>query len=208
MGCSGDRAGTRYTTHPKPWFRFCDQFRESGPPACSQRMPTASATILRMNPTAQMYDFAAQVLASKDFFERSTRVLEESDSQFRPREETMTVAQQVAHTAQTIDWFIEGASRPEGFSLNFDEQIKEMGRMNSLAVARAMLDSAFGRAVEFLRSHPQEELAQPLPPGPIMGGQPIGNIVWAMLDHTAHHRGALTVYSRLLGKVPAMPYGG
>jgi hypothetical protein len=25
-------------------------------------------------------------------------------------------------------------------------------------------------------------------------------------DHTAHHRGALTVYSRLLGKVPKMPY--
>jgi uncharacterized damage-inducible protein DinB len=29
-----------------------------------------------------------------------------------------------------------------------------------------------------------------------------------MVEHTAHHRGALTVYSRLLGKVPLMPYGG
>jgi uncharacterized damage-inducible protein DinB len=28
------------------------------------------------------------------------------------------------------------------------------------------------------------------------------------VEHTAHHRGALTVYSRLLGKVPPMPYGG
>ena len=26
--------------------------------------------------------------------------------------------------------------------------------------------------------------------------------------HTAHHRGALTVYSRMLGKVPPMPYMG
>lgn len=26
--------------------------------------------------------------------------------------------------------------------------------------------------------------------------------------HTAHHRGALTVYARALGKTPAMPYGG
>ncbi len=25
-------------------------------------------------------------------------------------------------------------------------------------------------------------------------------------SHTAHHRGALAVYARLLGKVPAMPY--
>jgi len=29
-----------------------------------------------------------------------------------------------------------------------------------------------------------------------------------MVEHTAHHRGALTVYSRVLGKVPAMPYMG
>jgi uncharacterized damage-inducible protein DinB len=41
-----------------------------------------------------------------------------------------------------------------------------------------------------------------------MGGQPITDIVWAMVEHTAHHRGALTVYSRELGKVPVMPYGG
>jgi uncharacterized damage-inducible protein DinB len=39
-----------------------------------------------------------------------------------------------------------------------------------------------------------------------MGGLPKHAIWTAVLDHTAHHRGALTVYSRLLGKVPAMPY--
>ena len=38
--------------------------------------------------------------------------------------------------------------------------------------------------------------------------QSISDIVWAMVEHTAHHRGALTVYSRPLGKVPPMPYGG
>ncbi len=27
----------------------------------------------------------------------------------------MTVAQQVAHTAHTLNWFVEGAFRPEGF---------------------------------------------------------------------------------------------
>ena len=32
------------------------------------------------------------------------------------------------------------------------------------------------------------------------GGQPVSDIVWAMVEHTAHHRGALTVYSRLLEK--------
>ena len=67
-----------------------------------------------MNSKPQPYDFANQIRASKKFFERSTRVLDEADSEFRPKEGMMTVAQQVAHTAQTLDWFIEGASRQIG----------------------------------------------------------------------------------------------
>ena len=60
-----------------------------------------------MSPTPQN-EFVKQLFASKDFFERSTRVLEEADSEFRPNPEMMTAAQQVAHTAQTLDWFVEG----------------------------------------------------------------------------------------------------
>lgn len=161
-----------------------------------------------MSPKPQANDFANQLLASKDFFERSTRVLEEADSQFRPREDMMTAAQQVAHAAQTLDWFIEGVSRPEGFDLDFEKHAKGVASVTSLAAARQMLEKAYANAVQFLRSRGPEELARPLPPGPIMGGQPISDIVWAMVEHTAHHRGALTVYSRLLGKVPPMPYGG
>ena len=161
-----------------------------------------------MNPTTQQYDFATQILASKEFFERSTRVLEEADSNFRPREEMMTVAQQVAHAAQTLDWFIDGAMRPEGFDLNFEEHAKALQNVKSLAEARRRFDAACKRAVDFLRSKAPEELARPLPPGPVMGGQPVSEIVWSMVEHTAHHRGALTVYSRMLGKVPPMPYGG
>jgi uncharacterized damage-inducible protein DinB len=39
-----------------------------------------------------------------------------------------------------------------------------------------------------------------------MGGLPRHSVVSALMDHTAHHRGALTVYARLLGKVSPMPY--
>ena len=152
--------------------------------------------------------FAGQLRASKDFFERSTRVLEEADSGFRPQEGMMTVAQQVAHTAQTLDWFIEGASRKEGFDLDFEKHAKALAGVTSLAAARKMLDKAYANALQFLGSRGPKDLAKPLPPGPVMGGQPISDIVWAMVEHTAHHRGALTVYSRSLGKVPPMPYGG
>ncbi len=156
---------------------------------------------------AQPSDFANQLLASRDFFNRSTRVLDEADSTFRPHDGTMTAAQQVAHTAQTLDWFIEGASRPEGFDLDFEKHAKALECVTSLAAARQMLETAYANAIGFIRSRTPEQLAGPLPPGPIMGGQPITDIVWAMVEHTAHHRGALTVYSRLLGKVPIMPYG-
>jgi uncharacterized damage-inducible protein DinB len=161
-----------------------------------------------MSPKTQHYDFANQLLASQDFFARSTRVLDETDSGFRPHEGMMTVAQQVAHTAQTLDWFIEGASRPEDFDLDFEKHAKALDAVTSLAAARQMLETAYANAIQFLRSRSPEDLSRPLPPGPVMGGQPISDIVWAMVEHTAHHRGALTVYSRQLGKVPPMPYGG
>lgn len=160
-----------------------------------------------MNPTAQLYDLATPILASRDFFERSISVLDETDSEFRPREEMMTVAQHVMHAAQTIDWFIDGVTRAEGFDFNFEEQLNALKAVKSLAEAKSKFAAASARAAEFLRSRTPDDLAKPLPPGPIMGGQPLGNIIWAMVEHTAHHRGALTVYSRLLGKVPVMPYG-
>ena len=161
-----------------------------------------------MSPKLQPNDLAKQLLASQEFFERSTRVLDETDSEFRPREGMMTVAQQIAHTAQTLDWFIEGASRPEGFDLDFEKHAKALAGVTSLAAVRQMLETAYGNAIRFLHSRSPEDLARPLPPSPVMGGQPISDIVWAMVEHTAHHRGALTVYSRLLCKVPPMPYGG
>jgi uncharacterized damage-inducible protein DinB len=182
-------------------FVFCSPFLFD----CS---PLLFDIVWPMSPTPQHYDFASQLVASKDFFDRSTRVLDEADSGFRPQQDMMTVAQQVGHTAQTLDWFIEGASRPEGFDLDFEKHAKGLADVTSLAVARQTLETAYANAIHFLRSRSPEDLAQPLPPGPVMGGQPIGDIVWAMVEHTAHHRGALTVYSRMLGKVPQMPYGG
>src|SRR5580698_7291570 len=91
-----------------------------------------SAIVRPMSPTPQHYDFANQLLRSQEFFERSTRVLDEADSGFRPKEGMMTVAQQVAHAAQTIDWFIEGASRTEGFDLDFARHAQELEGVTSL----------------------------------------------------------------------------
>ena len=148
----------------------------------------------------------ADLRSTKDFFDRSTRCLTEEDSSFAPVEGTWTVAQHVAHVAQTVDWFIEGAFRPEGFDTDWEKLGAEVARFQSLAEARAWVDAAFARAIEFIGARTPEELAQPLPADGIMGGAPRFAIISAIGDHTAHHRGALTVYSRLRGHVPAMPY--
>jgi uncharacterized damage-inducible protein DinB len=148
----------------------------------------------------------ADLRGTKEYFDRSTRCLTEEDSSFAPVDGTWTVAQQVAHVAQTVDWFLEGAFRPEGFDTNWEAHKAQVDRVQSLAEARAWVDAAFTRAVEVIGARTPEELAQPLPADGIMGGAPRFAIVSAIGDHSAHHRGALTVYSRLRGRVPAMPY--
>jgi uncharacterized damage-inducible protein DinB len=147
-----------------------------------------------------------ELKSTKEFFDRSTRPLTEEDSTFAPTPGMRSASQQVAHAAQTIDWFVEGAFRPEGFDLDFEAMETEVNKIQSLKQARDWLDRAFDRCIQTIGSKSIEELTAPLPEGPIMGGAPRLAIVGAIVDHTAHHRGALTVYSRLRDKVPPMPY--
>jgi len=145
--------------------------------------------------------------ASQEYFNRSTRTLEEADSAYAPKPELFTAAQMIAHVAQTIEWFVDGAFAAEGFSMDFEGMDKQVRACGSIAGARAWLDKAYAHAVEVVKSHTAEEWATPLAPGPIMGGAPRFAVFSALAEHTAHHRGALSVYARLLGKVPPMPYG-
>jgi uncharacterized damage-inducible protein DinB len=149
---------------------------------------------------------AASLRAAKEHFDRSTRCLTEEHAGFRPVEGMMTVAQQVAHVAQDIDWFREGAFRPEGFDMDFEAHKRALEGATSLKEARDWADRAFDAMAKKLESCSVEDLTVSLAPGAILGGMPRAVIVGAMIDHTAHHRGALTVYSRLLGLTPAMPY--
>ncbi len=148
----------------------------------------------------------AELAAALEYFNRSTSALTEEDSGFSPADGMFTAAQQVAHAAQTIDWFIEGAFKPEGFDMNFGAHETAVRAVKSLAEGRAWLNKAVENAKQAIDSRTDEEWRQPLPAGPVMGGAPRAAIFGAITDHTAHHRGALTVYARLQGKTPPMPY--
>ncbi len=144
----------------------------------------------------------------KTFFDRTTSVFDEADANFAPSPGTFTTAQVVAHVAQTIDWFMDANFiRPDGYSMDFEAMDKELRKVASLAQARQWLERSCARAAQLALNATDEQLNTGIGvPDPILDGAPRSVAFWAMEDHTAHHRGALTVYARLLGKVSPMPY--
>ncbi len=144
----------------------------------------------------------SQLEEMKEFFDRSTRALDEADSGFTPAPGMFTAAAQMAHAALVVDWFCHGAFALGGY----ERQESEVRAVTSIKAARAWMDKAFQDAAKTIDAHSEEEWDAPLPDGPIMGGHRRFFIFGAIRDHTAHHRGALTVYARSLGKVPPMPY--
>lgn len=147
-----------------------------------------------------------EIQLTRHFFNRSTRCLTEGDSGFRATPETMTVAQQVAHTAQTIDWLREGAFE-DRWDMDFEKAIGMTNGVTSLTAARRELDAAWERMRARVEASSDAELAQPMADNPILGHRQRYNGIEALIDHTGHHRGALAVYARLAGRVPEMPYG-
>jgi uncharacterized damage-inducible protein DinB len=141
----------------------------------------------------------------KEYFERSTRLLEEEHSTYAPQDGLFTVVGHIAHSAQTIEWFFDSAFGTE-WNMDWAAMDKAVRTVTSLAEARAWFDRAISHAIEVAEAHTAAEWESPFKPNPIMGEIPRHSIVSAVLDHTAHHRGALTVYQRLLGITPLMPY--
>lgn len=148
----------------------------------------------------------AELDAAFEFFTRSTSSLTEEDSGYAPVDGVFTAAQQVAHAAQTIDWFMSGAFAPTGFDTNFEAHDRAIRTVTSLTEARAWLARAVDNGRAVIERTSEADWRAPIAEGPILGGQPRAAIMGAITDHTAHHRGALTVYARLRNRVPPMPY--
>lgn len=139
------------------------------------------------------------------FFETTLSVFDSADAGFAPSPELYTVAGHVAHTASSVDWFIEGAFG-EGWDMDFDADIAKAKAVTSLDDALEWLHRAFRNAIAVVGSASDEELFTPISDTRIMNGAPRAAVVSGIVDHTAHHRGSLAVYARLIGKVPLMPY--
>ena len=129
------------------------------------------------------------------------------DGGFSPVPGMMTAAQQVHHLARTIRWFAEGA-----FGVGFDMDFAKMEADNLAPIsweeAMKKINGAYDDFTVFLETLSVEELDAPMPANTIFPeGTPRSAVILAQGDHTAHHRGALSVYLRLVGVVPPMVYG-
>ena len=143
--------------------------------------------------------------STQKFFKTTLSVFTPDDEGFAPFPELYTVAGQVAHAADSIDWFIEGAFG-DGWDLEFDASIAKAKAVTSLDEAKEWLDRAFANAIAAVGAASDETLFESIPDTRIMGGAPRAAVVSGIVDHTAHHRGSLAVYARLVGKEPMMPY--
>jgi uncharacterized damage-inducible protein DinB len=143
-----------------------------------------------------------------EYFGRTISILDEADSNFAPAADMYTVAGHVAHTAITVDWFVDGAFLSDGWNMDFDLHVAEAKAVTSLAAAKAQLTKSFANAAKVIQEQSEQRLLEPFPADDlIMPGSPrLHGITLAIADHTGHHRGSLAVYARLLGKVSPMPY--
>jgi uncharacterized damage-inducible protein DinB len=124
---------------------------------------------------------------------------------FAPVEGMMTTAQQIRHIARTIIWFREGAFG-DGFDMDFETYEAENRRAVSFNNAMSELHRTYDDYCAFLEGYSDEDLCAPMLPNEIMGPLPRFTAISAQADHTAHHRGVLSVYLRMLGITPTMVY--
>ena len=143
--------------------------------------------------------------STQKFFNTTVSVFEPDDAGFAPYPELYTVAGHIAHSADSIDWFIEGAFG-DGWDMDFEGLIAKAKEVTSLQEATEWLSRSFVNAKAVVGKASDEVLFESIPDTRIMEGAPRLAVVSGIVDHTAHHRGSLAVYARLIGKEAPMPY--
>ena len=81
--------------------------------------------------------FIQELQMTLKYFNTTISVFEESDSGYAAQPAMFTVAGQVAHTAATVDWFVEGAFG-NGWDMNFDAHLAETNAVARLSDAKEL----------------------------------------------------------------------
>src|SRR5690606_37555263 len=109
-----------------------------------------------------------ELRSAQAFLLHTASVFDDRHADTAPWEGAFTVTNQLAHIALTLDWFVEGATRAEGFDMNFEDHYTAIYATKTLAEAREQLDRSFAQVREWLRNTSDAELSAPLPAGPVL----------------------------------------
>lgn len=182
------------------------------------------------------HPYIKKIYAQHEYFHRVVDIFNESESNFRPSKDLLSVAGQILHVSILIEYFLSGMfGKYEGFTplseceLGFidmswtkiaDEKylhlVLDAARWpqafiasTSVIEALKLFDDVMAKTVEFIETMSLQDFISAKPPiNPVFPPEKFQypDILEIMNDHTAHHRGALVVYAHLLEKDPKMPY--
>jgi hypothetical protein len=92
-------------------------------------------------------DFADKLRASQEFFERTLACMQEEDGTFQPQESAFSTIAQVAHAAQTVDWFMGGIEEGKTFNTDSEGLEKELVYTKTLQAAKAWFQRSMAMAI-------------------------------------------------------------
>ncbi|WP_224364471.1 DinB family protein [Hyalangium versicolor] len=179
----------------------------------------------------QLHPFVRKLRMHRQFFHRTLSCFREEDASFRLCPGAMTVSGQVLHAAGAIEFFVSGLFGPfEGWSpqskrskgfvdMSWTERsnvgpddrgdsAEVLEAQGSLKKAVELFDRTIDSAMAIFGARSMEELTRgELDRNPLFPpGFTVAAVFEMMIDHTAHHRGALAQYARSLGLEPKIPY--
>ena len=102
-----------------------------------------------------------QLRTVRQFFLNTISCLTQEDSNYAPKEEMYTVAQQIGHTAHTVGWFMDGAFGPNGFDMNFENYVERMKKYTSLKQGVEEFEHEVERAIHTIEKTTNAELMAP-----------------------------------------------
>jgi len=149
-------------------------------------------------------DIVRRVEEARHNFLRVVEPLDESNSSYCPTPDMWTAAEQVFHAGSGINWFREGIFGA-GFAEAHEAHAKDESEAKSLKHAVDHFNGAMDLLIDALNKVDDSVFKEPVPEDAPINGKK-GDVISNILDHTAHHRGALQTYVRLLGKTPNSPY--
>jgi len=159
----------------------------------------------RLKLPTRIFPLGAMIREVHECFLRGIRPLDEADASFRLYEDGRTVAQEVAHVGQMVDWFMEGAFGA-GFDYDYIALEERLAEIESLSKAKALVDRAFDDAIDRMESASLKALFRRLPEGGMLSNEYAISVVGGIVDTTAQQRGVVSCAIRALGRAPGFPY--